>query len=128
MIKKWNRKVGKDDLVFHLGDFAIRIRKNILKLKGMLNGTIMIIAGNHDRKKVLKMSGFIVLPSNIIKLGTIVLTHIPLKYVHSGVVNVHGHIHNGKSHGERVNACVDVTKFEPINIAKYFGMARGMLI
>ena len=47
LIHLWNSKIGKDDLVLHLGDFAM---KGILELVGKLNGKKILILGNHDRK------------------------------------------------------------------------------
>jgi len=50
MIKRWNAKVGKGDIVYVLGDFiweaATNEAVNIIK---KLNGQIILIKGNHDR-------------------------------------------------------------------------------
>jgi len=40
MIKRWNNKVGKEDVILHLGDFALGSEKEVKELKGSLNGTI----------------------------------------------------------------------------------------
>lgn len=48
MIEKWNAKVGKDDIVFHIGDFAFIKDKPLLDLIHNLNGKIILIPGNHD--------------------------------------------------------------------------------
>ena len=50
MIENWNNVVGKDDIVFHLGDFAFggsQLWNGILE---RLNGHKILILGNHDRK------------------------------------------------------------------------------
>jgi calcineurin-like phosphoesterase family protein len=47
LIKKWNEKVPKDGIVFHLGDFAwggYNVWKNF---REQLNGKIYLIKGNH---------------------------------------------------------------------------------
>ena len=58
MIKNWNSRVKKDDLVFHIGDFGFRYApgetpdapKNACEIiKSKLNGTIILIEGNHDK-------------------------------------------------------------------------------
>lgn len=48
IIERWNSKVGKDDIVFHLGDFAFATNKRWQKLIALLNGKIYLILGNHD--------------------------------------------------------------------------------
>ena len=48
IITKWNNKVGKDDIVFHLGDFAFSSNKRWQELIYRLNGKIYLILGNHD--------------------------------------------------------------------------------
>jgi len=129
MIKKWNDKVTNDDLVYHLGDLGLTNKKYFQYLGLKLKGRMIIISGNHDKVRYLRDLGFAVRErGETITIKNLILSHEPLKPVPDGFVNVHGHIHNRRAYGRRINACVDVTKFEPINIAKYFGMARGMLI
>ena len=48
IIERWNSKVGKDDIVFHLGDFAFASNKRWQELIYRLNGKIYLILGNHD--------------------------------------------------------------------------------
>lgn len=50
LIKRWNAKVGKNDLVYVLGDFIWKSGTNEApKLIKSLNGQIILIKGNHDR-------------------------------------------------------------------------------
>lgn len=48
IIANWNNKVGKNDIVFHLGDFAFATNKRWQELRYRLNGKIYLILGNHD--------------------------------------------------------------------------------
>lgn len=48
IITNWNNKVGKDDIVFHLGDFAFATNKRWQDLICKLNGKIILVLGNHD--------------------------------------------------------------------------------
>ena len=49
LIKRWNAKVGKDDLVYVLGDMIWKTRNNDAhKIIKSLNGKIILIKGNHD--------------------------------------------------------------------------------
>src|SRR3989338_4547577 len=61
MIEKRNKKVGKDDLVIHLGDFALGNKEKVGEIRKMLNGKIILIKGNHDRVN----EGFIVVRDSI---------------------------------------------------------------
>lgn len=46
LIKSWNDKVGKNDHVYHLGDFSFAPAHHYYQ---RLNGIKMFIRGNHDR-------------------------------------------------------------------------------
>lgn len=127
MIKRWNKIVSDNDLVFYLGDFALTNKTNLKKIRERLKGRIIIILGNHDRKRKLKQPGFIIHTTDKIKIKNIVLSHRPLDTVDDGVVNVHGHIHDKKTRGRRINASVDVTNFEPQPIENYFKEATRLL-
>lgn len=50
LIKRWNNKVGKGDLVYVLGDMIWKSHNNDAEsLIKSLNGQIILIKGNHDR-------------------------------------------------------------------------------
>jgi len=49
MVERWNAIVGKDDLVYHLGDFSVTDEG--LEFASRLNGDIELIVGNHDLKR-----------------------------------------------------------------------------
>jgi calcineurin-like phosphoesterase family protein len=48
MIQRWNEKVGKDDIVYHLGDFALMPPTKLRQIRERLNGKIHLITGNHE--------------------------------------------------------------------------------
>ena len=59
LIEAWNRTVGPDDDVYHLGDLALGNRAQVAELAKRLNGRITITIGNHDRSKTqLESFGF----------------------------------------------------------------------
>lgn len=120
MILKWNETVSKDDIVIHLGDFALLSKTGCMlsTLRDMLNGTIIIIKGSHDvSKKKLAEAGFIV-GSNPMYIGKYILSHVPLAdaEIPKGMINIHGHIHEKATRGERINICVEHTNYYPVNI------------
>lgn len=48
LIANWNRVVGKDDFVFHLGDFCFGGSEAWNSILDRLNGKIYLVLGNHD--------------------------------------------------------------------------------
>ena len=49
LMRNHNRVVAPDDLVIHLGDFAMGLREQSLKHLACLNGKHILVAGNHDK-------------------------------------------------------------------------------
>lgn len=48
LISNWNSVVKKDDIVFHLGDFAFHSNSKWRRIIESLNGEIHLVLGNHD--------------------------------------------------------------------------------
>lgn len=48
LIKNWNEKVGPNDIIFHLGDFAFGSEKQWMNYLDRLNGKKYLVIGNHD--------------------------------------------------------------------------------
>ncbi len=49
LINNWNKVVDKNDIIFHLGDFAFTTDRRWKELISKLNGHIYLIVGNHDQ-------------------------------------------------------------------------------
>jgi calcineurin-like phosphoesterase family protein len=47
--EQWNRQVGPDDTVYHLGDLCMGGYHDCVKYISRLNGKIMLVPGNHDK-------------------------------------------------------------------------------
>lgn len=62
LIKNWNSVVKKNDVIYHLGDFAFHYDEQKLKdLLSKLNGHKVLIIGNHDcnhNAKFWRMVGY----------------------------------------------------------------------
>lgn len=114
LIADHNRVVREDDLVIHLGDFAFKRHEEYRK---QMNGKFILLLGNHD-KSASEMSriGFIVVESPTLRYGNLIFSHEPMKEVPKGYINVHGHIHEKKTNGPRVNVSVDATNYLPVKI------------
>lgn len=130
MIRRWNITVSPDDVVIHLGDFALSGRRRIKELRSQLNGTIFLILGNHDgSKRTMEKCGFIVSPTKTVTIGSMIFSHKPLPFRETnGCINIHGHIHHFKNKDRKhINAGVDVTNFYPVNIEHYRKLSNKIL-
>ena len=107
LIRRWNTKVGKGDLVYVLGDMIWRCHNDgAPELIKKLNGQIILIRGNHDRflkNAASKNALAAVKDYDDIRVsledGTkrrCILSHyyIPMYNGHfSGAIHLHGHSH-----------------------------------
>lgn len=130
LIRNWNNRVKKDDIVFHLGDFGFYHPNGKLKGEGSdismqtfeecLNGKIYFIKGNHDKRS--NKTKFIIQNCKI-NLGgfDIDLVHNPEHGNTNCPIILHGHVHNKwKIKKEKdnyyINVGVDVWNYQPIDI------------
>ena len=106
MIANWNSVIGKDDTVFHLGDFCLGGAAEWTKILDRLNGKIYLIMGNHDLKNIRQ--GFISRFEHVamqmrIEIGKkrIYLCHYPFLCFEGGykdgVWQLFGHVHTRRS-------------------------------
>jgi calcineurin-like phosphoesterase family protein len=121
MIEKWNTVVGKQDKVFHLGDFSFLNKEKTKAIVSRLNGYKILILGNHDRGRSRAWwldAGFDeVSEYPIIYKDFFFLSHEPM-YMnrHMPYVNVHGHIHSQKYEGiNYFNVSVEHWDYMPLS-------------
>ena len=131
LIDKWNRKVGKNDTVYILGDLMFRNEKPPEEYLRRLKGKKHLFTGNHDRdwvKKCVLSDWF----ESVNRLDFIsdgkrqmALCHFPMmSWPHmTRSYMVHGHIHNDttaeywpliQKNPLMLNAGVDINGFEPV--------------
>jgi calcineurin-like phosphoesterase family protein len=119
IINQWNNTVDKDDLVYHLGDFALQSDKAIVSnLVQRLNGNIILILGNHDRwgKQKFLDCGFIGVYKKL-EIGNYILSHRPIENLEDSKINLHGHIHNydrGLDRNRYINVSCEAIGYKPI--------------
>ena len=53
LIRRWNEKVPKDSIVFHLGDVAFGNTNRVDEILKRLNGKIYLVIGNHDWRRIV---------------------------------------------------------------------------
>lgn len=52
LIRRWNKKVPEDGIVFHLGDVAFGTNERVNEILNQLHGKIYLIIGNHDWRRI----------------------------------------------------------------------------
>ena len=101
LINNWNRVVGKNDIVFHLGDFSVGGAAEWTSLVERLNGRIYLVLGNHDMNNVnqgfMKRFEYVTMQL-LIKVGKqrIYLNHYPFLCfggAYRGTWQLFGHVH-----------------------------------
>lgn len=111
----WNSVVKPDDLVYHLGDFSFY---EVETYRKMLNGKIILIRGNHDRK--IDDKNFDEVHDSLeINIDTFkcLLTHKP--QITDFDFNINGHVHDKWiMKNNNVNVGVDQWEFKPISLDK----------
>lgn len=122
LLKNWNDTVGKEDVVYFLGDltFGTGSRSTDYWLN-QLNGKIIFIKGSHDRSKNIKF-----LQNHKLQYDQFFffLIHDPSDAPKNwtGWV-IHGHHHNHLAEypfinkkNRTINVSVELTEFKPVNI------------
>lgn len=122
LIQNWNAKVKAGDTVYHLGDFAFG-EKYIHAIFPKLNGRIILIKGNHDKRdvKVLRQYAEVheALEIKNDRLGSIILFHYPIlewDKIHRGAGHLYGHKHSPPGtigHGRSFDIGVDANGYAP---------------
>lgn len=141
MIDNWNSKVPPDGLVFHLGDFAWGGYPKWREIREQLNGEIILIEGNHDRKNLTSVGKLLF--SDVVQQMRICIENRPVWLNHfpflcySGTYRdfkglefmIFGHVHSGPYAGNsgkdfnrlsmlfptQYDAGVDNNNFTPIS-------------
>lgn len=126
LVNNWNKVVGENDIVYHLGNFAWTPAK-ANEILGVLNGEIRFILGEYDAALLEVFEYFEsieILPHEIFKNyeNKIVMSHWPLlEYPNSAeLYNFHGNCTSTHktdlTKSNRVNCCADWWNLTPIEI------------
>lgn len=131
LIENYNKAVKKSDTVYMLGDFGFN--RETLEIFNRLNGSIVYIFGNHDKKFKNKIVEYknVLYGCDIanIKIGEqkITLCHYPMTSFncsHYGAWQLYGHHHGDVSEyvtGKKMNVCVDVNEYLPVSYDEVIG-------
>ena len=136
MVERWNETVGPDDVVWHLGDFAIRQRPAVVAdLLARLRGHKHLVTGNNDPPGTTELDGWeSVQPYTEITVNGVsaVLCHYPFRSwrgMDKGWVNLHGHSHGRlKRQPRQFDVGVDVWGFRPVTLPTILGNTSPALV
>lgn len=129
LIKNWNSVVAPHDKVYHLGDVTMNAKS--LNLLYTLNGTKILIKGNHDIQALKYYLPHFKDIRASHELDGLLLTHIPVsdtqKQRYRG--NVHGHLHDKTLKDPwYLNVSVEQINYTPIpfeDVQKYYASLRS---
>lgn len=96
LILKWNTTVSPNDKVYHVGDVGFKNFNSLKQIFDRLNGTKVLIKGNHDNFKLSQYAQFFKDVRGSHQLDKFLLTHIPIhpNSIERWKGNIHGHMHS----------------------------------
>ncbi len=110
-VKLINSKVGRKDVLIHLGDVGD------LEVMKKVRGYKVLIMGNHDTGATKYKEVFDEVYTGPVQIGEkLILSHEPLEC--GWAFNIHGHVHayNHRDDARHMCICPEVTRqFEPVN-------------
>ena len=113
IIRNWNNTVGKNDVVFVLGDFVFG-RELAREITPKLHGRKILIKGNHDRypNRFYRDCGFEEVSTYPILFNFCLLSHEPLQLSETTpYFNFYGHVHNDEKYVDNLTSkCVSVER------------------
>ena len=131
LFEAWERVVDPADTIVFLGDVVIGgLSGRRLKRFRAAPGRRVLVAGNHefDHLSSGNLDGFHEASSTLYVLGRppLLLTHVPLRRVPPGSVNVHGHLHVGRASGSGtyINVSVEQVGYRPQPLHRIRRLAR----
>ncbi|MBP2656742.1 MAG: phosphoesterase [Firmicutes bacterium] len=120
MIQNWNQMIGKDDVVFVLGDVSFYNKEKTTQIIQSLHGYKTLIIGNHDEGRSVtwwREVGFEeVYRYPIVYEKFYILSHDPL-YMSKNMpyANIHGHTHHLKYEDTQFfNVSVECINYTPM--------------
>lgn len=121
LMMNWNEMISPEDIVYHLGDYSFF---PVMRPE-YLNGTIILIQGNHDRFKPKRYFEDRVFKNIDRRIGkyNCILSHKPIDLVEYNEENktsyqfcICGHVHEKwKINNRCINVGVDVWGYKPIS-------------
>ena len=135
LYRNWEETVGAADTLVFVGDLAMRdavSEPTWQRIRLGLGACKRLVFGNHDLTGggELRVDGFDDICSVLCIDGDppLVCTHLPLKEVPAGCVNVHGHTHNEPPRETaHINVSVEQLDYRPVAASRLRALARELL-
>ncbi len=132
LVERWNAVIARDDVVWHLGDVAVRQKpERVSALLARLAGRKHLIAGNNDTPDIRRLSAWAsVADYREIEEADrlLVLCHYPLRSWNGmarGAINLHGHSHGRLEPLPRqVDVGVDAWQLAPVGLDTLLARVR----
>lgn len=123
----WNSVISPDSLVYYLGDFSLwGNEEGLARYLSKLNGTKILIVGNHDRCKKTKVGWKAIYNKlhAVYKGQEILMSHHKVPGVK--IPNLHGHSHSyiPTWNGNYYDVGVDANNLTPLTIREVFSKRR----
>ena len=135
MMTAWRDVVDIDDTIVCLGDIGVDSSVDETKAAQWNDapGIKWLVIGNHDVDPLNPINALVIdrtdatlaAPGN----PSLVLTHVPLRRVPAGWVNVHGHIHQERSPTDErhINVSVEQLDYRPARMSDIRRLARRLV-
>jgi calcineurin-like phosphoesterase family protein len=126
MILAWNIRVGPNDVVWHVGDFAMGRDEKIEATFHRLNGVKHLVIGNNDEDNeailTLPWASVSQIAKTIINGQRITMCHYPMKswpHARKGAIHLFGHMHGRLRRTKRsLDVGTDCWSFQPVTLDK----------
>ena len=122
LIYRWNLTVKPEDKVYHLGDIGFKSWTQLDYILSRLNGTKVLIKGNHDNFKLSQYAQHFKDVRASHQLDKFLLTHIPIHpdSLSRWVGNIHGHVHSNSLDDPRyINVSVEqLDDYAPVDFER----------
>ena len=130
----WYELVDVDDTIICLGDVTVdgSVQAQHQRWWREAPGAKWLVLGNHDVNRLgeLNVEGFEEVHPTLFADGDppLLMTHMPLRHVPEGCVNVHGHTHNAAPTSTRhVNVSVEQIRYQPVELERIRRLARELV-
>lgn len=126
IIIAWNARVQPDDVVWHLGDFALGRPEKIESTFHRLAGFKHLVVGNHDEDNeailTLPWASVSQIASTIVDGHRVTMCHYPMKSwpnARKGAIHLFGHMHGRLAGTKRsLDVGVDLWNYAPVSLSE----------